>query len=112
MDSVAPRFLIRDRDEKFGAMFDRVAEGAAVKVIRTALRAPNMNPVAERFVDSLRREALDHVLLLNEEHLGKVAREYVRFFNKARPHQGRGDKSDDATTWSEFMVVESHRHGV
>jgi putative transposase len=92
MDGVAPRFLIRDRDKKFGAMFDRVAEGAAVKVIRTAIRAPNMNPVAERFVGSLRREALDHVLLLNEEHLGKVAREYVRFFNKARPHQGIGQR--------------------
>jgi hypothetical protein len=51
-----------------------------------------MNPVAERFVGSLRREALDHVLLLNEEHLGKVAREYVRFFNKARPHQGMGQR--------------------
>jgi transposase InsO family protein len=92
MDGVAPRFLIRDRDEKFGAMFDRVAEGATVKVIRTAIRAPNMNPVAERFVGSLRREALDHVLLLNEEHLGKVAREYVRFFNKARTHQGIGQR--------------------
>src|SRR6266487_4919329 len=52
MDGVAPRFLIRDRDEKFGATFDRVAEGAAVRVIRTAIRAPNMNPVAERFVGS------------------------------------------------------------
>ena len=53
--------------------------GASMKsiVIRTAIRAPNMNPVAERFVGTLRREALDHVLLLNGEHLGKVAREYV-----------------------------------
>ena len=72
-------------------MFDRVA-GAAVKVIRTAIRAPNMNPVAERFVGSLRREALDHVLPLNEEHRGKVAREYVRFFNKAPPHQRIGQR--------------------
>ena len=88
MDGVAPRFLIRDRDEKFGATFDRVAKGAGVKVIKTAIRAPNMNPVAERFVGSLRREALDHVLLLDEDHLAKVTCEYVRFFNKARPHQG------------------------
>ena len=88
MEGVAPRFLIRDRDEKFGATFDRVAEGVGVRVIKTAVRTPNMNPVAERFVGSLRREALDHVLLLGEEHLGKIGREYVCYFNKARPHQG------------------------
>ncbi len=92
MEGVAPRFLIRDRDEKFGAMFDRVAEGAAVKVIRTGIRAPNMNPVAERFVGSLRREAPDHVFLLGEDQLGKVGREYVCYFNKARPHQGIGQR--------------------
>ena len=74
MDGVAPRFLIRDRDEKFGAMFNRVAEGASVKVIRTATQAPNMNPVAERFVGSLRREALDQRVeeaLVEEAAAGK-----------------------------------------
>jgi transposase InsO family protein len=92
MEGMAPRFLIRDRDDKFGAAFDRVAEGAGAKVIKTAVRAPNMNPVAERFVGSLRREVLDHVLLFGEEHLGKVVGEFVRYFNGARPHQGIGQK--------------------
>lgn len=95
MDRVASRFLIRDRDDKFGAAFDRVAESVGVRVIKTAFRAPNMNAVGERFVGSLRREALDHVLLLGEDHLGRVAREYVRYFNKARPHQGIGQRIPD-----------------
>jgi transposase InsO family protein len=47
-----------------------------------------MNPVGERFVGSLRREALDHVLLVSGDHLGEVASQYVRYFNHARPHQG------------------------
>jgi putative transposase len=92
---LAPRFLIRDRDEKFGSTFDHVAEGAGARVIQTAVRAPNMNPVGERFVGSLRREALDHVLLLDDQHLENVARQYVRYFNKARPHQGIGQRIPD-----------------
>jgi len=95
MEGLAPRFLIRDRDEKFGSTFDRVAEGAGTRVIKTAVRAPNMNSVGERFVGSLRREALDHVLLLDDQHLENVARQYVRYFNKARPHQGIGQRIPD-----------------
>jgi hypothetical protein len=48
IEGLAPRFLIRDRDEKFGSTFDRVAEGEGTRVIKTAVRAPNMNPVGER----------------------------------------------------------------
>ena len=95
MEGLAPRFLIRDRDEKFGSTFDRVAEGAGTRVSKTAVRAPNMNPVGERFVGSLRREALNHVLLLDDQHLENVARQYVRYFNIARPHQGIGQRIPD-----------------
>lgn len=95
MDGLAPRFLIRDRDEKFGVTFDRVAKGAGTRVIKTAVRTPNMNPVGERFVGSLRREALDHVLLVGEKQLEDVAQKYVLYFNKARPHQGIGQRIPD-----------------
>ncbi len=71
VEGLAPRVLIRDRDEKFGATFDGVAEGAGARVIKRAVRAPNMNPVAERFIGSLRREAPAHVLLLDDQHLEK-----------------------------------------
>jgi Integrase core domain len=95
MEGLAPRFLIRDHDEKFGSTFDRVAVGAGTRVIKTAVRTPNMNPVGERFVGSRRREALYHVLLLDDQHLENVARQYVRYFNRARPHQGMGKRIPD-----------------
>ena len=92
MDGDAPAVLLRDRDDKFGPAFDRAAQGLGAKVIRTAVRAPNMNAVAERFVGSARRELLDHVLLVDDRHLGSLLRQYQRYFNDSRPHQGLGQR--------------------
>jgi putative transposase len=92
MNGEAPAVLLRDRDDKFGPAFDRVAQGIGVKVIRTAVRAPNMNAVAERFVGSARRELLDHVLLVDDQHLASLLRQYQRYFNESRPHQGLGQR--------------------
>ncbi len=86
----APRFLIRDNDRKYGPAFDRVAAGSRITVRRTPLRAPRANATCERFLGSARRECLDHVLVLGEGHLRRVLREYVAYFNQARPHQGIG----------------------
>jgi transposase InsO family protein len=83
-----PRFLIRDNDSKYGPHFAAVAAGSGIEVIRTPVRAPNANSHVERFLGSLRRECLDHMLILNERHLSKVVREYADYFNRARPHQG------------------------
>jgi hypothetical protein len=58
----------------------------------TAVRAPNMNAVSERFVGSVRRELLDHVLVLDEGHLGSLLRQYQLYFNESRPHQGIGQR--------------------
>jgi putative transposase len=86
-----PRFFIRDNDDKFGPAFDRAAKGAGVRVLRTAPKAPLMNSFCERFLGSVRRECLDHVVVLGERHLGRVLREYcLSYFNRARPHQGIG----------------------
>ena len=92
MDVEAPKVWRRDRDDKYGPCFDRVAKGAGIRVIKTAVRPPNMNAVAERFVGSARREMLDHVLVLDEDHLGRMVTEYQQYFNEARPHQGIGQR--------------------
>ena len=85
---IAPQFMIRDNDGKFGPDFDRAAKGAGMRVIRTAVRAPLMNCVCERFLGSVRRECLDHIVILGERHLEQVLAEYCSYFNTARPHQG------------------------
>jgi transposase InsO family protein len=81
-------FIIRDRDDKFGAEFDRGAKGAGIRVLKTAVQAPLMNATCERFLGSVRRKCLDHVLILGEDHLRSVLGEYVEHINGARPHQG------------------------
>jgi|SRR5271166_4267109 len=81
------RFLIRDRDGKFTTAFDGVFAGNGTRVIRTPVRSPKANSFAERFVGTLRRECLDHVLILGEQHLRHVLAEYARHYNGHRPHQ-------------------------
>ena len=81
------RFLIRDRDSKFTAAFDGVFFGNGTRVIKTPVRSPRANSYAERFVGTLRRECLDHVLILGEWHLREVLAGHARHYNGRRPHQ-------------------------
>ena len=83
-----PRYLIRDNDSKYGPSFARAAAG--IEVLRTPYRAPKANAICERFLGSLRRECLDHILILGEDHLRHALKEYLRYFDRARPHQGIG----------------------
>jgi putative transposase len=82
----APRFLIRDRDQKYGEAFTRVADRTAIEVLKTPYRAPKANAICERFLGSVRRECLDHILVLGERHLYRLVNEYIAYFNPARPH--------------------------
>jgi transposase InsO family protein len=72
------RFLIRDRDSKFTTAFDGIFAGNGTRVIRTPVRSPRANAFAERLVGTLRRECLDHMLILGEKHLRKILAEYAR----------------------------------
>ena len=81
------RFLIRDRDAKFTAAFDAVFAGADIRIIRTPVRAPRANAIAERFIGTLRRECLDHMLITGRRHLAAVLREFVDHYNTHRPHR-------------------------
>jgi hypothetical protein len=82
MTSDPPAILLRDRDDKFGTSFHDVVKGAGARMIRIAVRAPNMNAIAERFVGSVRREMLDHVLLLGDERFASLLREYRNYLYK------------------------------
>src|SRR5262249_12986862 len=82
-----PRFLLRDRDAVFGGDFAERAEALGVQTLLTPVRAPRANAVAERVIGTLRRECLDHLVVLNEAHLRKVLAEFTRFYNRDRPHR-------------------------
>jgi putative transposase len=87
------KFLVRDRDGKFTTAFDEVFAGNGTRVIRTPVRSPRANAFAERFVGTLRREGLDHVLILGERHLREVLAEFASHYNGHRPHQALQQES-------------------
>jgi transposase InsO family protein len=82
------RFLIRDRGGQFTEQFDAVLEDCGLRLLKSLPQAPRANAICERLVGTLRRELLDHVLILNETHLRVVLGEFATHYNAARPHQG------------------------
>ena len=90
------RFVLRDRDAKYTAPFDAVFEAVELDVLLSAPRAPRMNAHCERVIGTIRREVLDHVLVLNEAHARRVLAEYQDHYNRHRPHRARAQRPPDA----------------
>jgi len=86
------QFLILDRDTKFTAQFRRILKDAGVKVVTTAFQAPNMNAIAERFVQSIKRECLERLILFGPGHLQRALKEFMAHYRIDRPHQGLGNR--------------------
>jgi putative transposase len=82
------RYLIRDRDGKFPALFDAVLTDASIEVVLSGVQVPRMNSIMERWVQTCRRELLDRTLIWNQRHLLHALREFEQFYNGHRPHQG------------------------
>ena len=82
------RILLRDRDAKYCRSFDAVFAAQGTKVALTPYRTPQANGHTERLIGGVRREVLDHVLILGQRHLLDVLREYARHHNSHRPHRG------------------------
>jgi transposase InsO family protein len=81
------RFLIRDRDSKFTREFDTVFRSQRIEIVKTPVRAPKANAIAERFVRTVRSECLDWLLIVNRRQLERVLRIYVDHYNTHRPHR-------------------------
>lgn len=82
------RYVIFDRDRKFGTEVRSFLKASGIKSVRTSVRSPWQNGVAERWVGSIRREMLDHVIPLEERHLIRLSLEYVRYYHDDRTHIG------------------------
>jgi len=85
---LAIRFLVCDHDKKFPFAIEHVLAAEGVRVIRTPLQVPVANCYAERWVESVRRECLDWLIILGRGHLERVLGEYVDHYNRDRPHRG------------------------
>ena len=81
------RFLIRDRDSKYSGPFDELFRSEGIRIVKTPVRAPQANALAERFVRTVRAECLDWLLIVNRRHLERVLRVYVDHYNCERPHR-------------------------
>jgi putative transposase len=84
----AHRFLLFDRDSKFGTDVISEVRDLGSHPTRTAFRCPWQNGVAERWVGSCRRDLLDHMIVLNEQHLKRMLSEYIRYYHEDRTHLG------------------------
>ena len=87
-DSDIPKFLVRDRDCRFGDLFKQSVSEFGIREIVTTYRSPWQNGYVERIIGSIRREFLDHVIVMNENHLRKLLKEYFQYYNTLRTHLG------------------------
>ena len=91
-EPVKPKYLLRDRDSKFVREFDAILTSEGIAVTPVGVRAPNQNAVAERFVQSVKHECLDHFIVFGEAHLRHIMSEYLLYYHQHRPHQGLGNR--------------------
>jgi transposase InsO family protein len=94
----APRFLIFDRDGKYGLEVPAAVRSLKMSPIRTSFESPWQNGVAERWVESCRRDLLDHIIAVNKRHLKRLLSEYVRYYHEDRTHLGLGKETPGRRT--------------
>jgi transposase InsO family protein len=103
-----PGYLLHDRDAKFTAAFDDLLESAGFKPKRLPHRSPNLNPYAESWLGTIRRECLDHFLVLGEGHLRYLVSRHVDFYNTVRSHGAMGGPLEPSAMPAEGPVLCEH----
>lgn len=81
-----PRYLLRDRDAIYGDLVQRRINSLGIEEVITAPRSPWQNPFVERIIGSIRRDCLDHIIVLNERHLRRILRDYFNYYHTCRTH--------------------------
>jgi transposase InsO family protein len=105
----AYRFIIHDRDSIFSAGFDASVSGLGLRVVKTPVRSPKANSLCERLIGTLRRECLDWIIPLTEQHLRKTLRLWLSHYNCGRPHSSLGPGLPDPRPNSRVRL-QYHRH--
>jgi len=100
------QYLIHDRDAKFCAAFQQIIDNAGINRVPLPPRSPYLNAFAERFVRSIKEEALSHFMLFGERSLHHVLTEYVAHYHEERPHQGKGNVILFPSVQADLTLVE------
>ena len=104
----APRYMLRARDGVYGRYFKRRVTGLRIQQVPSVPRSPWQSPYVDRVIGSIRRECLEHVIVLNERHLRRILREYVDYYHSCRTHwmcpEVRGKRTAPSTPSSEYQI--------
>ena len=114
----APRYLLRDRDGIYGQEFTGRVDHMGIKEVKTAARSPWHNPYVERMSGTLRRDCLEHVIVLNDNHLRRILRDYLTYYHRYRTHlsldkdspEPRSVEPPDQGRIAEFPMVGGLHH--
>jgi putative transposase len=112
----AAKFLIFDHDRKYGFEVPAAIRSMKLVCVQTSLQSPWQNGVAERWVGSVRRDLLDHVIVPNQRHLRRLLKDYARYYHEDRTHLGLGKDTPDwrvaaAASPGENKIISSPRLG-
>ena len=94
-DEMGPRYLLRDRDKIYGDSFREWVEGMGIVEVLTAPASPWQRAFVERLIGSIRRDCLDHVIVLGEKHLRRILRSYFKYYHRSRTHLSLGKDAPD-----------------
>ena len=114
----APRYVLRDRDGIYGHEFTSRVDHMGIKEVKTAARSPWQNPYVERLIGTLRRDCLDRVIVLNDNHLRRILRDYLTYYHRCRTHlsldkdspEPRSVEPPDQGRIAEFPMVGGLHH--